>query len=410
MTRRVVVTGIGAVSPLGNTAASTWQAMVQGVNGVGPLTRFDNSAGKVSVAAEVKGFDPLLYFEKAEVRKNDLFTQYAVAAATQAVEDAGISGKVEPTRFGVYMGSGIGGISTTEAETLRLFNGKRVSPFMIPMMIANMAAGVISLRFNAQGPTLPVVTACATGSHTIGEAYRAIRHGYADTIIAGGSEAAITPLAVGGFTSCMALTTNPNPETACRPFDKNRDGFVIGEGGAALVLEEYQQAKKRGAHIYGEIKGYGNTADAYHITAPHPEARGIISAIRNALTEAELTPTDTTYVNAHGTSTQLNDKSETVAFKQVFGTAATKVAISSTKSMTGHLLGGAGALEAIACLKAMESGIVPPTIHLQQPDENCNLNYTPNQACARPLDNAISTSLGFGGHNACLVFASARGL
>lgn len=403
--RKVVVTGIGAVTPVGNTAKATWENMKAGRCGISAITRFDTDSFKAKVAAEVKGFDPLQYFEKGELRKNDLYAQYAMAAACEAMEDSGLAGKIEPERLGVYVGSGIGGIHTIVNEAGRMFEGStRVSPFMVPMMITNIAAGNISIRFQAKGPTLPVVTACATSSHTIGEAMRAIRHGYADAVIAGGSEAAICPLAVAGFTSCMALTTNPDPATACTPFDKRRSGFVMGEGAAMLVLEEEEHAKARGAYIYGEIAGYGNTADAYHITAPHPEAEGITRAICMALEEAGVQPGPQTYVNAHGTSTPLNDKVETTAFKKALGAAAREVSISSTKSMTGHMLGAAGAVEAIACLKALETGVVPPTIGYAEPDPDCDLDYTPNQAVTKRLNTAVSTNLGFGGHNACLVF------
>jgi 3-oxoacyl-[acyl-carrier-protein] synthase II len=414
--RRVVVTGMGAVTPLGNHLEETWNGMAEGRRGIDFITKFDTEAYKVKVGAEVKDFDPLEHFEKSEIRKNDLFTQYAVSAAEEAIRDSGLSAQpgeenISPERLGVYVGSGIGGINTIVTETNKLYGaGKRVSPFMVPMMIGNMAAGTISIRCNAQGPTLPVVTACATSSHTIGEAFRAIKHGYADAILAGGAEAAVCPLAVSGFTSCMALTTNPDPATACTPFDKRRSGFVIGEGAAVLVLEEYEHAKARGAHIYGEICGYGNTADAYHVTAPHPEGAGIIRAIRLALEEAGETPEQQgahTYINAHGTSTPLNDKTETMAFKAVFGEKARSIAISSTKSMTGHMLGAAGAVEAIACLKALETDCVPPTIGYEEPDPDCDLSYTPNKAEHRELQTAVSTSLGFGGHNACLVFRKA---
>lgn len=402
---RVVVTGMGAVTPVGNNLDAYWTSLINGKSGIGPLTRFDNSTGKVSVAAEVKDFDPLAYFDKSELRKNDLFTQYAVAAACQAMADSDLEGKVESDRFGVYIGSGIGGINTIVNETERVFNGSRkVSPFMVPMMIINMAAGAVSLRFGAEGPTLPVVTACATSSHAIGEAYRAIKHGYATAILAGGAEASICYMGVAGFTSCMALTNNPDPATACVPFDARRDGFVIGEGAAVLVLEEYNHAKQRGAKIYGEVAGYGNTADAYHMTAPHPEAKGTTRAIELAMEEAGVQPGHNTYLNAHGTSTPLNDKSETLAIKQAFGEKAYDVAVSSTKSMTGHMLGAAGAAEAIACLMALGTGIIPPTIGYSQPDPECDLDYTPNKAAKRQLDIAVSTSLGFGGHNACLVF------
>ncbi len=414
--RRVVVTGMGAVTPLGNHLQETWAGMAEGRQGIGLITKFDTENYKVKVGAEVKDFDPLEHFEKSELRKNDLFTQYAVCAAEEAIRDSGLSAKsgeenIDPQRLGVYVGSGIGGINTIVTESNKLYGaGKRVSPFMVPMMIGNMAAGTISIRCNAQGPTLPVVTACATSSHTIGEAFRAIKHGYADAILAGGAEAAICPLAISGFTSCMALTTNPDPATACTPFDKRRSGFVIGEGAAVLVLEEYEHAIARGAHIYGEICGYGNTADAHHVTAPHPEGAGIIRAIRLALEEAGEAPEQQgshTYINAHGTSTPLNDKTETLAFKAVFGDAASSIAISSTKSMTGHMLGAAGAVEAIACLKALETGCVPPTIGYEEPDPECDLQYTPNQAEHRELQTALSTSLGFGGHNACLLFRKA---
>lgn len=403
--RRVVVTGMGAVTPVGNHLEEYWNSLVEGVCGVDFITRFDVSDKKVKVAAEVKNFDPLEYFEKSELRKNDLFVQYAVAAATQAMNDSKLAGTVEPERLGVYIGSGIGGILTTTENSDKLCQGaKRVSPFMVPMMISNMASGTVSIRFEAKGPTLPIVTACATSSHAIGEAYRAIRHGYADAILAGGSEAAVCNLTLAGFTSCMALTANNDPKTACRPFDKNRDGFVMGEGAGVVVLEEYEHAVARGAKIYGEVCGYGNTSDAYHVTAPDPEAGGITRAIRLAMEEAGVQPDEHTYVNAHGTSTQLNDKSETLAFHQAFGEAAEKVAISSTKSMTGHMLGAAGAVEAIACLKALETGIVPPTIGLQEADPDCDLDYTPGTAKRMDVKTALSTSLGFGGHNACLVF------
>lgn len=403
--RRVVVTGMGAVTPVGNHLEEYWDSLVEGVCGVDFITRFDVSDKKVKVAAEVKNFDPLEYFEKSELRKNDLFVQYAVAAATQAMNDSKLAGTVEPERLGVYIGSGIGGILTTTENSDKLCQGaKRVSPFMVPMMISNMASGTVSIRFEAKGPTLPIVTACATSSHAIGEAYRAIRHGYADAILAGGSEAAVCNLTLAGFTSCMALTANNDPKTACRPFDKNRDGFVMGEGAGVVVLEEYEHAVARGAKIYGEVCGYGNTSDAYHVTAPDPEAGGITRAIRLAMEEAGVQADEHTYVNAHGTSTQLNDKSETLAFHQAFGEAAEKVAISSTKSMTGHMLGAAGAVEAIACLKALETGIVPPTIGLQEADPDCDLDYTPGTAKRMDVKTALSTSLGFGGHNACLVF------
>ena len=317
-------------------------------------------------------------------------------------------GAIDPERFGVYIGSGIGGISTTTEQQNRLMNDgpRKVSPFMVAMMIINMASGIVSIRFNAKGPVLPVVTACATSSHALGEAFRAIKHGYADAIIAGGTEAAIMPLAVAGFTSCMALSRNPDPTKACIPFDLNRDGFVIGEGSVVLVLEEYEHAKARGAKIYCELCGYGNASDAYHITAPEPNAGGITRAIQTALLESGLNTAEGLYINAHGTSTPLNDKCETFAFKKVFGeNEARNIPISSTKSMTGHMLGAAGAMEALVCALALKNGVIPPTIGLSTPDPECDLDYVPGKA--RKFDGkwALSTSLGFGGHNACLAFS-----
>ena len=406
--RRVVVTGMGAVTPVGNTVEQTWENLVAGKNGIGPITRFDSSNLKVHIAAEVKDFDPLQYFSKSDLRKNDLFTQYAVAAAEQAMADSGIKDHIAPERLGVYLGSGIGGITTTLENHTSMENGKHVSPYMIPAMIINMGAGVISMRTGAKGPCVPIVTACATSTHTVGEAFHCIRDGYADAVIAGGSEAALVPLTVAGFSSCKALTTNPDPATASIPFDKRRSGFVLGEGAAILILEEYEHAKARGAKIYGEVLGYANTGDAYHFTAPEPEAEGITRCIRLALEEAGITPDEHTYVNTHGTSTQLNDATETKGFKQAFGEAAYKVKISSTKSMTGHLLGATGALEAIACLKAIDTGDIPPTIGLTEPDPACDLDYTPGKSVHMDVENAISTNLGFGGHNGCLVFGKVR--
>ncbi len=407
MERRVVVTGMGVVSPVGNDLNSYWDSLVNGRSGIGLITRFDTTDYKVKIAAEVKDFDPLQYLAKPELRKTDLYSQYAIAAAAQAMEDSGIQGKVAPERLGVYVGSGIGGIITTVTEVEKsVKNGpRRVSPYMIPMMIGNMATGMIAMRHNAQGPSLPVVTACATSTNAVGEAYRAIRYGYADAIIAGGSEAPIVGIAVAGFTSCMALSTNPDPATACRPFDKNRDGFIMGEGAAVLILEEYQHALDRGARIYGEVAGYGNTNDAYHMTAPHPEGRGAAEAIRQAAQQAGITSGEGLYINAHGTSTPLNDKGETLAIKLALGEeAARKAAISSTKSMTGHMLGATGAAEAIASLMAIYNGIVPPTVNLVEPDEECDLDYTPLTARKMEVTAALSTSLGFGGHNGCLAF------
>lgn len=400
--KRVVITGIGAITPLGNDVNTTWEAMKNGVCGIDTISSFDPELTKAKVAAEVKNFDPTLYFEKKEVRKNDLYTQYAVAAATQAVEDSQIIGTVDETRLGVYVGSGVGGIHTFYEQCKNMFTGKSISPFFIPMIISNMAAGTIAIRYKAKGPTLPVVTACATSTHAVGEAFRAIKHGYADAIIAGGTEATISPLAITGFTNCKALTLNADPKTACVPFDKRRNGFVMGEGSGILVLEEYEHAVARGAKIYAEITGYGNTCDAYHITAPDPEGVGAANCIRLALDEAGYTGNEELYINAHGTSTPLNDSGETKAFKAVLGEKAYKAHISSTKSMTGHMLGATGAVEAIVSALALDTGIIPPTVGYAEPDPECDLDYTPNKAVEAPIDMAISTTFGFGGHNACI--------
>lgn len=404
---RVVVTGLGAVTPLGHTAPETWQAMKEGKNGIDKITRFDNPELKVTVAAQVKDFDVTQFgITKPEARKMDLFTQYAVAAANEAVADSGIAGNVASDRFGVYMGSGIGGISTLMGEHDKLLHGgvKKISPFFVPMMIVNMASGMIAMRHKAEGPSLPIVTACATSSNAVGEAYRAIKHGYADAIIAGGSEAALNELSMGGFVSCMALSLSADKDRASLPFDKERAGFVMGEGSAALVLEEYSHAKARGARIYAEVVGYGNTNDAYHMTAPNPEARASAKAIALAAQEAGIQDASQVYVNAHGTGTALNDKTETAALKSVFGADAYKLKISSTKSMTGHMLGAAGAVEALASVLALHDGVIPPTINYRVPDEACDLDITPNTAANEQKQFALSTSLGFGGHNACVAF------
>ena len=408
--RRVAVTGMGAVTPIGNTVSEYWDSLINGKCGIDLITRFDTSDYKVKIAAEVKNFDPTEYMEKNQIRKTDLFTQYALAAAVQAVDDSGITDKIEPEKFGVYVGSGIGGIGTfiTECEKLFRDGPRRISPHFITMMISNIAAGNIAIRFNAQGPCLPVVTACATSSHAIGEAYRAIMYGYADAVIAGGTEAPINPLSVAGFTNCMALTSRNEPLESSIPFDRRRDGFVMGEGAGILILEEYEHAVKRGAKIYAEVKGYSNTCDAYHVTAPHPEAVGGARAIREAAAEAGMTDDDRVYINAHGTSTQLNDKSETLAVKKALGEKAYDVLISSTKSMTGHMLGAAGAVEAIAAVLALKNGIIPPTIGYKEKDENCDLDYVPNEARKADLTLSLSISLGFGGHNACLAFSKAE--
>lgn len=405
---RVAVTGMGVITPVGNDIETFWSNAKNAVCGVGKISRFDASGLKVSLDAEVKDFNPKDYYDSMqEIRRSDLFMQYAMAAAKQAVEQSGIlDSDIDKERLGVYIGSGIGGIGTTIREHDRL-NEKgpdMVSPFFVPMMIGNMAAGSVAIRFGAKGPTLPVITACATSTHTIGEAYRAIRHGYADAIIAGGSEASINALAMAGFVSCQALSLSENPEEGSLPFDRRRGGFVMGEGAGILVLEEYEHAKKRGATIYAEVTGYGNTCDAYHITAPDPSGSGAVRAIRMAVTESGIGDDDTVYVNAHGTGTHLNDVMETKALREVFGEQAEKLHISSTKSVTGHMLGATGAVEAIASVLALNEGIVPPTANYKEPDPECDLNYTPNVAVKADLTCAISTSLGFGGHNACIAF------
>ena len=408
--KRVVITGAGVVSPVGNDAAAFFDSLIRGVCGIGPITRFDTSGYKARMAGEVKDFDPQAAgIDRAQAKRTDLFAQYAMAAAMQAVADSGIEGRIAPERFGVYVGSGIGGMQTFVQETEKLLNRgpTRVSPFFIPMMIGNMAAGNIAIRFNAQGPCLPVVTACATSSHAIGEAFRAIKYGHADAIIAGGAEATIVPLAVAGFSNMKALSESEDPNAASLPFDARRGGFVMGEGSGIVVLEEYEHAVSRGAKIYAEVCGYGNTCDAYHITAPHAEAVGATNAIRLALEEANWQG-EKLYINAHGTGTPMNDKVETLAIKKALGEDAARAAlISSTKSMTGHMLGAAGAVEAVACAFALKQGIVPPTIHLEQPDPECDLNYVPNEAVKADIEMAVSSSLGFGGHNAVVAFRRA---
>lgn len=405
--RRVVVTGLGAITPIGNSVQDAWNSMVEGRCGIGEITYFDTTNYKAKLDAEVKDFNARDWMEKADTLRSDRFAQFAIASAVQAVEESGVIGTLPPERVAVYFGSGIGGIQTFTTEHNKLLERGpgRVSPFFVPMMIANMAAGMIAIRFNCQNAALPAVTACASGSNAIGEAVRAIRHGYADAAITGGTEAAITEPGVAGFINMQALSTATDPNAASLPFDKRRAGFVIGEGAAALILEEYEHAVKRGAKIYGEIVGYGSTCDAYHITAPRPDADGGRRAMVEAMQEAGYKAGESVYINAHGTGTPLNDKGETIAIKKALGEEdARKAVISSTKSMTGHMLGAAGAIEAIACLKALETGIIPPTINLLEPDPDCDLDYVPNTAREKKIDIALSNSLGFGGHNACLAF------
>ena len=407
MDRRVVITGIGAITPVGMSAPESWDALIAGKSGITEITAFDTADFRVKVAAEVKGFDAEAYLGKADARHNDRNVQFALYASDEAMKSSGLDqeGAIDPERLGVYVGSGIGGIGTMEEQIERMAKGgpRKISPFFVPMIIANMASGQVSIRPHAKGPTLPIVTACATSTNAVGEAFRANRGGYADAILAGGSEAAIVPVSIAGFTNARALSTNPDPTTACRPFDSNRDGFVMGEGACVLVLEELEHARARGAHIICEVAGYGNTADAYHITSPDPEAAGITRAIKQAVAEASLDPAEGLYINAHGTSTKLNDSSETKGIKQALGEDAARAAhISSTKSMTGHMLGATGAVEAMVCAYALEKGTIPPTINLKDPDPACDLDYTPNVAASFDGRWALSTSLGFGGHNAAI--------
>ena len=407
MTRRVVVTGMGVVSPVGNDLNSFWDALTHGRHGIGPITRFDTADYKAKLAAEVRDFDPRAYMEKAETLRSDLYAQYAMGAACQAVEQSGFLGAYAPERVGVYFGTGIGGIDTFTAEHTKLMERgpRRVSPYFIPMLIANMAAGMIAIRFNCKGAALPAVTACASGANAIGEALRCIRHGYADALITGGAEASVNPCGVAGFINMQALSTAEDPDAASLPFDSRRSGFVIGEGAGALVLEEYEHAKARGAHIYAELCGYGSTCDAYHITAPRPDAEGGKRAMADAMAEAGWQDGERVYINAHGTGTPLNDVAETLAIKQAMGAdAAARAMVSSTKSMTGHMLGAAGAAEAIVCIKALEEGLIPPTVGLKEPDPACDLDCVPLTARTAQADLALSNSLGFGGHNACLAF------
>ena len=409
--RRVVVTGAGAVTPVGNNTEETWNSLKNGKNGIAPITFFNTDNLKAKLAAEVKNFDASKYLDVNEVLRTDRFTQLALAAAYQAVDDSKISGNVDPDRFSVIFGTGIGGITTFETEHTKLLEKgpRRVSPLFVPMMISNMASGMIAIKFDCRGSAMPIVTACASGSNAIGEAARLIRHGYADAVISGGTEAAICPSAIAGFANMQALSTSTDPDAASLPFDQRRGGFVIGEGSVALILEEYEHAIKRGAVIYGEICGYGSTCDAYHITAPHPDARGGSKAMSDAMNEADYSKDDVVYVNAHGTGTPMNDVLETLAIKKAFGEEKAKEAfISSTKSITGHMLGAAGAIEAFACLMALKEGIIPPTINLLEQDEKCDLNYVPNKAVNADITLALSNSLGFGGHNACLAFRKVK--
>jgi 3-oxoacyl-[acyl-carrier-protein] synthase II len=407
MKRRVVVTGMGAITPVGNDVAATWRAITAGVSGGGPITKFDASTFPTRIACEVKGFDPLLYMERKEAKRADPFAQYAIAASVQAMTDAGLDdgSHYDPDRLGVIIGSGIGGLKTFEEQhdVYRERGQSKISAFFIPMFISDIAAGLVSMRFNAKGPNYATISACATSAHAIGDAYRTIQYGDADLVITGGSEATVTPMAIGGFCNMKALSErNDSPETASRPFDATRDGFVMGEGGGIVILEELEHAKNRGAHIYAEIVGYGATGDAYHLTAPAPEGEGAQRAMRRAMQDARLLPADIDYINAHGTSTPANDLNETKAIKAVFGELATTVHVSSTKSMTGHMLGAAGAVEFIISSLSVRDCVVPPTINYHTPDPELDLNYTPNVSVNRPVRAVLSNSFGFGGHNVTL--------
>lgn len=406
MKHRVVVTGIGAITPLGNNVDTFWENIKKGKNGIKKISRFDVEIFETRIAAQVENFIPENFMDKKEAKRMDRYTQFAVAAAHMAVEQAELNlNKVDAERFGVILGTGIGGIETLEnqANVLKNKGPKRVSPFFVPMMIANMAAGHISIIFGAKGINTTVVTACASATNAIGEAFRTIRDGYADAIITGGSEAPITSLALAGFCSMKALSANNDPETACRPFDLNRDGFVMGEGAGILLLESYEHAVRRGAKILAEIAGYGSTSDSYHITAPAPEGEGAARSMREALRDSDIAADEVDYINAHGTSTPYNDKFETAAIKSVFGDHAKKLAVSSTKSMTGHLLGAAGGIEAIVLIKAIEDQFLPPTINYVTPDPDCDLDYVPNKGRKRKVEIAMSNSFGFGGQNACII-------
>ncbi|HEX6939144.1 MAG TPA: beta-ketoacyl-ACP synthase II [Longimicrobiales bacterium] len=409
--RRVVVTGLGLLTPVGNDVDATWRALLDGKSGAGPITQFEATEDfDVRFACEVKGFEPERYMDRKEIRRTDRFAQFAIAASQQAMESAGLAdglGGVDRDRIGVLFGSGIGGIATFEeqARTLIERGPQRISPFFVPMFISDIAAGLVSMRYGVRGPNYCTVSACASSAHAVGDAFRIVQRGEADIMIAGGAEATVTPLTLAGFASMKALSTrNDSPETASRPFDATRDGFVLGEGAGCLILEELEHAKRRGATILGEIVGFGQTADAYHMTAPAPEGAGAQLAMKAALRDAGLEPTDVDYINAHGTSTPANDLNETLAVKAVFGDHAWELVMGSTKSMTGHLLGAAGAVESVISVLVCRTGVIPPTINFSEPDPACDLNYAHGGKIERPVEVAISNSFGFGGHNVCLAF------
>jgi 3-oxoacyl-[acyl-carrier-protein] synthase II len=408
--KRIVVTGIGAVTPIGDTVDATWDSMMHGRGGIGRITRFDPSPYESQMAGEVKDFDPTKYMDRKDARRTDRFAQFAVAAASQALTDGKVDIAKEPERIGVSIATGVGGLETLVEQVLLMEKRgpSRLSPFLVPMLMANAGSAQVSMQFGLKGPNLTHVSACASSAHAIGECAAIIDRGQADVMVAGGAEAAVLPLAIGAFSTMHAMSRrNDDPEHASRPFDKDRDGFTLSEGGAAVILEEREHALARGARIYGELVGYGATADAYHITSPSPEGEGNARSMQMALAGAKLQPTDVDYINAHGTSTQPNDREETAAIKTVFGAHAYKLLVSSTKSMTGHLLGAAGALEAIACLLALRDGCIPPTINYTTPDPALDLDYVPNTPRPREIKTALSNSMGFGGHNATLIFTKA---
>lgn len=411
MSRRVVVTGLGTISALGLNTQENWENMKKGVCGIHEITNFDHTQTKVTLAAEVNNFDANTLIGRKEAKKMDRYTQFAVVCAREAFKDANLEGQVDPNRFGIILSSGIGGIGTIESEIAKALNKgyDRISPFFIPMAISNLAAGHVAIDLGAKGMVTCVVTACAGGTNAIGDAFRQVRDGYQDVMIAGGAEAAITPMAIGGFASMKALHEGTDPMRASIPFDKERSGFVMGEGAGLLVLEEYEHAKARGAHIYAEMVGYGATCDAHHITAPAPEGEGGARCMQQALEDAGLQPEAIDYLNAHGTSTPMNDKYETMAIKTVFKEHAQQLAISSTKGMTGHMLGATGGVEAVACVKALEEGIIPATINYREQDPDCDLDIVPNEARAKDIEYALSNSLGFGGHNAAIIFKKYKG-
>ncbi|GFN23969.1 beta-ketoacyl-ACP synthase II [Thermanaeromonas sp. C210] len=413
MRKRVVITGLGVISPVGNDKESFWQALKAGVSGIGPITRFNADEMPTRFAAEVRGFDPGAFLDRKEAKRMDRYSQYAVAAAKMAWQDAGLDIKhVDPWRVGVVFATGIGGMETFEDQSrILLEKGPgRISPFFVPMMIANMAAGQIAIHLGARGTNFTVNTACASGTNAVGEALRVLQRGEAEVVITGGSEASVTPLALAGFSAMKALSTrNEAPQAASRPFDRQRDGFVLGEGAGVLILETLEHARARGARIYAEVAGYGCTADAYHITAPDPEGEGAARAMALALADGDLQPEDVDYINAHGTSTELNDRIETQAIKKVFGDHAYRLAVSSIKSMVGHLLGAAGAVELVATALTIYEGIIPPTINYEDPDPDCDLDYVPNHARQREVRAALSNSFGFGGHNAVVLLKRVEG-